>query len=70
MPRDTLIDVLAACYANPRKLQSNYARDNAYAVARLASLQLITTRIGDSFGDTWRPTAAGVALLEGTQREI
>lgn len=68
--KETLIDVLAACYAHPKKLQSNYSRDNAYAVARLASLGHITTRIGDSFGDSWRPTSQGVALLESTQKEI
>lgn len=68
--RDSLMDVLAACYASPRKLQSNYARDNAYAFARLASLQLLTTRITDGFGDSWRVTSAGLALLEASTKEI
>lgn len=70
MGRDSLIEVLAACYAAPKKLQSNYVRDNAYAVARLASLNLLTTRIDDAFGDAWRVTAEGLALVEATREEL
>lgn len=68
--RDSLIEVLASCYAYPKKLQSNYARDNAYAFARLASLNFLTTRLGDGFGDSWRLTAAGLHLLEASERDL
>jgi len=68
--RHTLIEVLASIHQFPRKLQSDYARTHAYEFARLASLGLITTRLGDGYGYLWRCTSAGVALIEQTQEDI
>ena len=59
-----LMAVLASIHRYPKKLQSNFARDHAYEVARLASLGLITTREGDGFGHSWRCTYKGLRVLE------
>lgn len=64
MGTHTLIDILQGIYQQPRKLQSNYCRDYPMQVARLASLGLITTRIGDSFGNLWRITYKGLRVVE------
>lgn len=65
----TPLDALAAIQTQPKKLQSNFCRDNAVAVARLASLGLITTRIGDLFGNEWRPTWKGLKVLDAVHTE-
>ena len=69
MGTDTLIDTLGAIYASPPALQSNFVRDNTRGVARLASLGLITTAIGDSFGNHWRVTYRGLRVLELGENE-
>jgi len=46
--------------------RSDYARQNAEAVAMAACLGLVTTAIGGvHFGQTWRITAKGMRMLEG-----
>ena len=60
----TLIDVLASIHKKPRRLQSNFVRDNAYEVARLASLGLITTHFQGAYGHDWRCTYKGLRVLE------
>lgn len=51
------------------KVSSNFARERAQEVAAAASLGLISTAEGDSFGRTWRCTSKGVdAFLEPYRR--
>lgn len=50
-------------------LQSNFARENARVVGALASLGYISTKEeAGTFGNTWRPTFAG--LLKLTEKGI
>jgi len=56
---------LQRAYIKPFSLQSQFARDNSHHVAELASRGLITTHVGQGFyGRMWRPSQAGLALLE------
>jgi hypothetical protein len=64
MGANTLILLLVEIYASPKKLQSNFVRDNSYGVARLASLGLISTAINGTFGHHWRVTYKGLRLLD------
>lgn len=64
MGRDTLINTLRGIYDRPKALQSNFSRDNAHWVGRLASLGLITTSINGSFGNYWRITYKGLRVLD------
>lgn len=63
-----LIDVLREIHLAPKRLQSNYVRDHAQLVARLASTGLITTRFDIDgltfFGVAWRVTYSGLRVLE------
>lgn len=64
MDKVTLI-LLQRCYMEPFKLQSDIARKNAMEVAELASRGLITSQVStEDYGNKWRVTAAGKALLE------
>ena len=67
---DNLLSVLKAVYLRGgTALQSNFARENAKSVGALASLGYISTGEGDgTFGNTWRPTFAG--LLKLTEKGI
>lgn len=70
MGRDplTVLDVLRGIHGFPKRLQSNYVRDNSQIVARLASTGLITTAVttaeGDTYGMFWRVTFKGLRVLE------
>lgn len=64
MEADSLMDVLMTIYTRPRSLQSNFARHHSYAIARLASLGLITTAVGETFTHNWRLTLKGLRVLE------
>lgn len=60
---------LAAVNEFPKRLQSNFVRDNAWEIARLASCGLITTAItlncGEAvYGHFWRCTWKGLRVLE------
>lgn len=57
--------VLQAIYHHPKTLQSNYVRKHSELVAKLASLGLITTNSGYSFGKVWLVTASGIAAIHG-----
>ena len=59
-----LLDILQEIYRHPKRLQSNFIRDHAYEVGRLASLGLITTRYLDAFGHHWRVTFTGLRVIE------
>jgi hypothetical protein len=49
------------------RVQSDYARAHAAAVAMAASLGMITTRVAkDSYGREWRLTAKGLRVLEAS----
>lgn len=64
LSKQTVI-ALQRCYIQPFKLQSQFARDNSREVAELASRGLITTQVAtEEYGEFWRVTAAGKALLE------
>jgi hypothetical protein len=63
----TPLDVLSTVNERPRRLQSNFCRDNAVTVGRLASLGLITTRIGSLFGNEWRCTWKGLKVLDAME---
>jgi hypothetical protein len=56
--------VVHDAYEAPRSVQSDWARKNAQEVAAAASLGLITTVHRSAFGRLWRPTAAGLVLVE------
>ena len=60
----SLINVLQEIHTVPKALQSDFCRDNARSVARLASLGLITSAIKGSFGNHWRCTFKGLRVLE------
>lgn len=64
MGRHTLIDVLSEIHGYPKSLQSNFVREHSHNVARLASLGLITTAIGGTYGNHWRCTFKGLRVLE------
>jgi hypothetical protein len=56
--------VLQYVYLRPLATKSNYARQEADAVAMAASLGLITTQISShQFGRDWRITNKGLLLL-------
>lgn len=66
MERQALV-TLQRSYLKPFTLQSQFARDNSVYVAELASRGLITTHIGAGYyGNRWRVSPAGRALLEIT----
>lgn len=65
-----LIDVLREIYSHPKRLQSNFARDHAHAIARLASCGLISTELPPAsgmYGYHWRVTMKGLRVLELTE---
>lgn len=58
-------DVLTRAYLEPFALQSDFARENAYLIARLASEGLITTKTPSGVhGRRWLITLPGLALLQ------
>lgn len=73
MGANPLIEVLREVHLAPKRLQSNYARDHAQVMARLASCGLITTRFtanGETFfGQSWRVTYSGLRVLELGEQE-
>ncbi|MRN66393.1 hypothetical protein GJU92_07855 [Brucella sp. 10RB9213] len=59
-----LTDVLSRAWHSPFKTKSDFARENADAIAMAASDGLITTRIATGlYGREWRVTAAGIQHL-------
>lgn len=68
MGTNPLTSVLSSIYLEPKKLQSNFCRENSQMVARLASQGFITTRYPEPtptlFGWSWRITGAGLHYLE------
>lgn len=59
-----LYTVLHRIYLQGVTVQSNFARANMEEVAALASLGLISTKIGPrTFGKVWRITEAGIETL-------
>ena len=65
MDRKTISEILHRIYAQSVLLQSDFARRYDGEVAALASLGLITTKIGPfRFGRTWRVTADGLLHLK------
>ena len=68
MGNDSLIDIMLSIFIHPKSLQSNFSREHAYSVARLASLGLISTGYplptgGISYGHHWRLTHKGLKIL-------
>ena len=64
MNKNTIV-VLQRCYMKPFTLQSEFARTHSLCVAELASRGLITTQVAtEDYGNIWRVTAAGKALLD------
>ena len=62
-----LIEVLQEIYRHPKRLQSNFSRENSQVIARLASTALISTEIPASsgqFGYHWRVTVKGLRVIE------
>ena len=59
-----LMEVLGQIYFYPKKLQSNFCREHSWAIARLASLGLITTKLPQHYGHSWRMTAKGLIVIE------
>jgi hypothetical protein len=65
MDRKTTSEILHRIYAQAILLQSDFARRYDWEIAALASLGLITTKIGPfKFGRTWRVTAEGLIHLK------
>lgn len=61
----TALGVLERAYKEPFTLQSNFARAYAYQVAELASRGLLTSSEGGGlYGNFWRVSPAGLALLD------
>ena len=62
---DNLLSVLKAVYLRGGiSLQSNFARENAQSVGALASMGYLSTKEeAGTFGNTWRPTFAGLLKL-------
>lgn len=60
-----LLSVLKAVYLRGGiSLQSNFARENAQIVGALASMGYLSTKEeAGTFGNTWRPTFAGLLKL-------
>ena len=73
MGGNALIEVLRDIHLAPKRLQSNFVRDNAQVVARLASCGLITTRFNIDdltfYGHHWRVTYSGLRVLELGEQE-
>lgn len=69
MGSNPLIEVLQEIYRHPKRLQSNFCREQAHTVGRLASAGLISTEIpanSGMFGYHWRVTLNGLRVLELT----
>lgn len=68
--RDNLLPVLKAVYLRGGiSLQSNFAREHVQIVGALASIGYLSTKEeAGTFGNTWRPTFAG--LLKLTEKGI
>lgn len=63
-----LATVVTHAWRNCFATRSDYARQNAEAVAMAACLGLITTSIDKAhYGQTWRITGKGLHMLEGDQ---
>ena len=62
---DNLLSVLKAVYLRGGiSLQSNFARENAQIVGALTSMGYLSTKEETGiFGNTWRPTFAGLLKL-------
>ncbi|AAN67887.1 MULTISPECIES: hypothetical protein [Pseudomonas] len=59
-----LLEVLYEAFKSPFKIQSDFARFEAQAVASLASLGLLSTLEGHGqYGRKWRVTGTGLDLL-------
>ena len=56
--------IVEEVHHRPRSVSSDWARYHAAEVAAAASRGLVTTAQGRAFGRLWRPTAAGLALVE------
>ncbi|MCB1970959.1 MAG: hypothetical protein KDG54_11185 [Geminicoccaceae bacterium] len=62
---DLLVPVLRHVWTFQPKTKSNFARESANEIAIACSLDWITTSIhGEGWGDIWRITADGLAILE------
>jgi hypothetical protein len=62
-----IVAVVKEAHSRPFKLKSNFARDNAAAVAAAASLGWISTLVyeaGELYGDRWKVTRQGLKRLE------
>lgn len=60
-----LTDVLYRIYIKPLAIQAQYSREQAQAVAALASLGMISTiQTGHTYGRHWRVTSLGISLLK------
>lgn len=62
--RQTLTDIVEACWRYPLALQSDFARRNDQLIIVAALEGMITTwEGGDAYGRLWRPTPQGLAKL-------
>jgi hypothetical protein len=56
--------LLQRAWRNPIRVKSDYARDNADVIGMAASLQLITTKVGQAkFASAWHITIKGQSWL-------
>lgn len=66
-----ILTVVGEAWNRPFSTRSNFARDNAEVIAMCACLGYITTRLtSDAYGNTWKATAEGLALLDEAAKEI
>lgn len=64
MEHKTLYQVLHRAYLQPFAVASNYCRRHIQEVAALASMGLLTTKVGNRiYGRQWRITPDGIETL-------
>lgn len=64
------VKFLRALYRNPKKLQADFCRYNAFHVAEAASRGHISSMIGGVAGNTWRITSAGEKFMKESGVEV
>lgn len=63
-PLPETLPIVDRAWRSPFSTKSDFARENASAVAVAAQQGLITTRItGDVYGSVWRVTPNGLSVL-------
>jgi hypothetical protein len=63
-PEDQLTEVLRTIWKSSVRVKSDFARKHAHIVAMAASLQMVTTKVGDNtFAHAWHITSKGIQWI-------